>query len=1159
MEGMVTIMKKNKWFGLVALIAILMLSGCKHDEPEIKVVPEKMEIGGSLYDKYGLGVEVDLSDAYVNIIYNDNSEKKYSVLSNDVTYDEFDTSTVGSKVSTFRCEGLSLDFNYEVVKYCLTLDFLDGTYDNATSYSIDAYNNRVAFSNIIPTPNDSQMQFAGWFYDKDLTKRVATDIEDECKIDDNITFYAGYDKNYDENFEYLIKNDCVILTGYKFTMDFNDTITIPKTIKLYSVIEIGDNFIDEMTASIIFWINKIDFEEGSMVKKIGKEAFENLSLTEVYLPDSIEIIDDRAFYNCQFTSLKLPKNLRKIGAYSFASLFELLTVDFNDCALTTIGDGAFSGCSKLVDIKLPDHVDSIGSSAFEGCAKVIEFSIPKSVSIIGVNVFSSMPSLEKIVVEEGNMKFSTIDGNLYNKEQTIFYRYCYGKTETNFTLPASVKIIFESAFDIKNEICSLKNVYLNEGLEEIASHAFQNTSFDFTIPSTLKSFAADSFVNWSGKTFKINENNPNFKVVNSSLVSYDGTILYSVPANYDDGIYVIPDSIKTINSYAISALNNVSVIKIGKDSNLNLIKEYGITPFSLNELIYIVIEKQDVFSIVDNGLKKSDEVALNKSFSIIVDDQIIDKYLSAWDGYHFYEEDELPLTYYVKTPNDFLYEIVDEIGYKMNVTSFEAYQKYDIFMIYDNFNEVFFNGKDVLKKISAALYLNGNAYKDYDNYFTAFINTYAKRVLDYFESLSLEEFGSTKYYFKYLDDVISSQISAKLTESNLALYEKNEARYNDMQKHRNQIVEDMMDYELSKDSFDIEHYNQFITEYNKYCVANMSISNSQLFKYFMIDFSYKMYQLSTVEYNYQNASYLNNLLNGNLIENIYGINDYLLYYFNQDAYTINLYKFDELAEITENVYALINETTTYIDNEFTKLDVTFDYDATKYQELLNLYNYANGFEFYLSDETINKYQFVKLRIFANEFIDLVNNLSKANMFEATITTNNIQSILANNSVIVTDFENCSEYSTYSSACEAYDAFFNETCNEFEAVLFAIDSDNITEKFDELKALYDAYPDFIALLSYSLNEQWVPMLTKYESIVCAKYIKDAVSKTKDTGITKENYVDIFNLCFGYNNVSHINGIEDLLNKYKNDGYFSEFLNEYIDSTIYIEYMEILNQL
>ena len=458
MEGMVTIMKKNKWFGLVALIAILVLSGCKHDEPEIKVVPEKMEIGGSLYDKYGLGVEVDLSDAYVNIIYNDNSEKKYSVLSNDVTYDEFDTSTVGSKVSTFRCEGLSLDFNYEVVKYCLTLDFLDGTYDNATSYSIDAYNNRVAFSNIIPTPNDSQMQFAGWFYDKDLTKRVATDIEDESKIDDNITFYAGYDKNYDENFEYLIKDDCVILTGYKFTMDFNDTITIPKTIKLYSVIEIGDNFIDEMTASIIFWINKIDFEEGSMVKKIGKEAFENLSLTEVYLPDSIEIIDDRAFYNCQFTSLKLPKNLRKIGAYSFASLFELLTVDFNDCALTTIGDGAFSGCSKLVDIKLPDHVDSIGSSAFEGCAKVIEFSIPKSVSIIGVNVFSSMPSLEKIVVEEGNMKFSTIDGNLYNKEQTIFYRYCYGKTETNFTLPASVKIIFESAFDIKNEICSLKNV-----------------------------------------------------------------------------------------------------------------------------------------------------------------------------------------------------------------------------------------------------------------------------------------------------------------------------------------------------------------------------------------------------------------------------------------------------------------------------------------------------------------------------------------------------------------------------------------------------------------------------------------------------------------------------------------------------------------------------
>ncbi len=1159
MEDMVTIMKKIKWFGLVALIAVLLLSGCKFNEPKIEVEPEKIAIVGSLYDKYGLGVEVDLSDVYVNITYNDNSEKKYSVLSSDVTYDEFDTSTVGSKVSTFRCEGLSLDFNYEVVKYCLTLDFLDGTYENASSYSIDAYNNRVTFSNIIPTPNDSQMQFAGWFYDKELTKRVATDIEDECKIEDNVTFYAGYDKNYDDSFEYVIKDGNVILTGYQFSMDYNDTITIPKTIKLYPVSEIGDNFIDEMTASIIFWINRLDFEEGSMVKKIGKGAFENLGISEVDLPDSIEIIDDRAFYNCQFTSLKLPKNLRRIGSYAFASLFQLLTVDFNDCALTTIDDGAFSGCSKLVDIKLPEHVDSIGSSAFEGCTKVIEFSIPKSVSIIGVNVFSSMPALEKIAVEEGNMKFSTIDGNLYNNDQTIFYRYCYGKTETSFTLPSSVKIIFESAFDIKNEICSLKNVYLNEGLEEIASHAFQNTSFDFTIPSTLKSFAADSFVNWSGSTFKVNENNPNFKVINSSLTSYDGTILYSVPANYDDEIYVVPNSIKTINSYAISSLNNVSVIKIGEYSNLTAIKEYGITPFSLNELISIIIEKQDVFNIVDNGFKKSDEVALNKSFSIIIDDQIIDKYLSAWDGYHFYEEDELPLSYYVKTPADFLYEVVEEIGYKINLTSFEAYQKYGIFMIYDNLNEVFFNGKDVLKKINAAIYLDENVYEEYDSYFTAFINTYAKHVLDYFESLSLEELSNTKYYFKYLEQAVSSQISSKLTESNLALYEKNAARYNDMQNHRNQIIEEMMNYELSKDSFDIDHYNQFITEYNKYGVANMSISNSQLFKYFMIDFSHKMYLLSTIEYNYQNASYLNNLLNGNLIENIYGINDYLFYYFNQDAYTTNLYKYDDLAEITENVNAIINETIAYIDSEFAKLDAAGNYDSTKYQELLNLYNYANGFEFYLSDETINKYQFVKLRIFANEFIELANDLSKTNMFEATITTNNIQSLLTNNPLIVADFENCSEYSTYSNSCDTYNAFFNETCNEFENVLFAVDSNNINDKFDELKSLYNEYPDFIALLSYSLNEQWVPMLTKYESIVCAKYIRDVVLKTTDVGITKENYEDIFNLCFGYNNVSHINGIEDLLNKYKNDGYFSEFLNEYIDPTIYIEYMEILNQL
>lgn len=1148
---MVNIMKKNRWFILVVLMSFVMLLGCKHNEEKSDAVPQKIEISGSIYDKYGLGVEVDLSDAYLNITYSDNEVKKYSALSDEVTYDPFDTSTIGSKTSVFKCMGLSYEFNYEVVKYCLTLDFLDGTYEDKSSISIDAYNNRVVFKDITPIANDSQMQFAGWFYDKALTSRVVTDIEDECRIDDNTTFYAGYDVNYDDNFDYIIKDDYVILTKFKYLTDYSDTIIIPKTIKLYPVAEIGEKFVDETEFGVVLWIDKLYFEEGSVVKKIDASAFENLALTEIELPDSIEIIDSRAFFNCRITSLKLPKSLRKIGASAFESAIELLSIDFNDCALTTIDDNAFSSCSKLVDIKLSNHVESIGSSAFEGCSKVIEFSIPKSVSIIGVNVFSSMPDLRKIDVEEGNLKFSTIDGNLYNNDQTIFYRYCYGKTEESFTLPSTVKIIFESAFDIKNEKCSLKNVYLNEGIEEIASRAFQNTTFDFTIPSTVKSIADDSFVNWGGKAFKISENNTKYKVLNSSLVSYDGEILYSVPANYEDELYVIPDGIKTINSYAITALENVKIIKITNNSKLESIKEYGIKPFNLKELLAVVIDKDNVFDIVDNGFKNADDRPLNSSFSIVIGDQVIDSYLNAWKDYHLFDGDSNTLTSYIKTQNDFINGVVEEISYELVVTSYEAYNKSKVFMLDDNFNNVFYYGRDLIKKIATIYYFDENSYDAYDEYFKVFINEYVKYVFDYYDSINIYEFGSTSYSYSYLGFISLSQVYEKLNDDNKALFDKTKSRYNDLQSHRNKVVAELMAYELSRDEFDIDNYNAFIAEYNEYSVGSMILSNNQIFKYFMIDFSYKMYLLTTLDYNYQNASYLNSLLNGNMFENIYGINDYLLYYFNQDAYTANLYKYDELAEITNKVTSIVNDTILYIDSEFENLDMTADYNTDEYQGLYDIYNYASGFEYYLSTETISKYQFIGLRMNVNKVINTVNvGVSKSNVYDITMLINNIES-----SSLSEYMQACSEYSEYEVAVSNYNDYFAEICDEFEGVLFAVNKDNLLDKYDELVSLYSQYPQFISILIYNIDGEWISLQTIYDSILCAKAINDVVKLVNDE-ITADNYKNVFNLCYGYDNVA---GIEDLIAEYAMDEHFNEYLNSYVDSTTYLKYQGILSQL
>ncbi len=204
------------------------------------------------------------------------------------------------------------------------------------------------------------------------------------------------------------------------------------------------------------------------VTSIGRSAFSDCSsLTSITIPDSVTSIDKYAFKDCrsltsitfqgttaQWTAIEkgpwwndytpsytihcTDGTIAKDGTitpntptYSSGLLFtsngdgtcsvsgSAFSYTYTEVVIpsvspagdkvTSIGDGAFSGCSSLTSITIPDSITSIGAIAFVDCDNLTSITIPDSVTTIGMAAFFGCSSLTSITFQGTKAQWNAID------------------------------------------------------------------------------------------------------------------------------------------------------------------------------------------------------------------------------------------------------------------------------------------------------------------------------------------------------------------------------------------------------------------------------------------------------------------------------------------------------------------------------------------------------------------------------------------------------------------------------------------------------------------------------------------------------------------------------------------------------------------------------
>lgn len=232
-------------------------------------------------------------------------------------------------------------------------------------------------------------------------------------------------------------------------------------------------------------------------------------------------------------------------------------VYFSDRA-DTIAARAFSGCTRLVAVNIPDSVLNLDESAFEGCTGLKSVTIGKGVQHIPQYCFRGCISLQDLNIK-GAVSIAGASFKNCSKLVTI-------------NLPDTLKYIYSTAFI---NCYSVVTINLGKNLQRIDEYAFANLPFcdEININSNLVAVRKNAFYNTGLSTTGI-------------TINYLDNATKTSLAGFDD--------------------SNIAVLKFSK--NFDGIVDYGRVP----QLRDIVVEDGNVngYTSYQHALYKDNTLVL---------------------------------------------------------------------------------------------------------------------------------------------------------------------------------------------------------------------------------------------------------------------------------------------------------------------------------------------------------------------------------------------------------------------------------------------------------------------------------------------------------------------------------------------------------------------